>query len=46
MLKEKEQNWKIIQKRLELAVKNHWYKFKSESQNLQINPNKEGGFRR
>lgn len=46
MLKEKEQNWKIIQKRLELAVKNPLYKFKSESQDLPINPNKKRGFRR
>lgn len=46
MLKEKEQNWKNIQKRLELAVKNPLYKFKSESQDLPINPNKKRGFRR
>jgi len=46
MLKEKEQNWKNIQKRLELAVKNPLYKFKSESQDLSINPNKKRGFRR
>lgn len=46
MLKEKEQNWKIIQKRLELAVNNPFYKFKSESQDLPINPNKKRGFRR
>lgn len=46
VLKEKQQNWENIQKRLELAVKNPLYKFKSESQNLPINPNKKRGFRR
>ncbi|MBP4142614.1 nucleotidyl transferase AbiEii/AbiGii toxin family protein [Flavobacterium sp. P4023] len=46
VLKEKEQNWKNIKKRLELAVKNPLYKFKSESQDLSINPNKNRGFRR
>lgn len=46
VLKEKDQNWKNIQKRLELAVKNPLYKFKSESQDLPINPNKKRGFRR
>lgn len=46
MLKEKQQNWKNIQKRLELAVKNQLYKFKSEREDLPINPNKKRGFRR
>ncbi|MDD2674201.1 MAG: nucleotidyl transferase AbiEii/AbiGii toxin family protein [Flavobacterium sp.] len=46
VLKEKQQNWKNIQKRLELAVKNPLYKFKSESQDLPITPNKKRGFRR
>ncbi|QLC65957.1 nucleotidyl transferase AbiEii/AbiGii toxin family protein [Flavobacterium sp. LPB0248] len=46
VLKEKEQSWKNIKKRLELAVKNPLYKFKSESQDLPINPNKKRGFRR
>ena len=46
VLKEKEQNWKNIKKRLELAVKNPLYKFKSESHDLPINPNKSRGFRR
>jgi hypothetical protein len=46
VLKEKEQNWKNIKKRLELAVKNPLYKFKSESQDLPTNPNKKRGFRR
>lgn len=46
MLKGKEQSWKNIQKRMELAVKNPLHKFKSESQDLPINPNKKRGFRR
>ena len=46
VLKEKEQNWKNIKKRLELAVKNPLHKFKSESHDLAINPNKNRGFRR
>lgn len=46
MLKGKEQSWKNIQKRLELAVKNPLHKFKSESQDLPDNPNKKRGFRR
>jgi hypothetical protein len=43
MLKEKKQNWKIIQKQLELAMqKNPLYKFKSkESQDLQLIPTKK-----
>lgn len=46
MLKGKEQSWKNIQKRLELAVKNPLYKFKLESQDLPDNPNKKRGLRR
>ena len=46
VLKEKEQNWKNIIKRLELAVKKPLYKFKSENHDLPINPNKNRGFRR
>lgn len=46
MLKEKEQNWKKIQRRLELALKNPLYKFKSESPDLPDNLNKRRGFRR
>ncbi|WP_255313467.1 nucleotidyl transferase AbiEii/AbiGii toxin family protein [Flavobacterium hibernum] len=46
MLKGKEQKWNNIQKRLELAVKNPLYKFKSETQDLPDNPNKNRGLRR
>lgn len=46
MLKGKEQKWNNIQKRLELAVKNPLYKFKSETQDLPDNPNKKRGLRR
>ncbi|MBF4470927.1 nucleotidyl transferase AbiEii/AbiGii toxin family protein [Flavobacterium sp. HJJ] len=46
MLKDKEQNWKDIQKRLELATKNPLQKFALENQDLPINRNNKRGFRR
>ena len=46
MLKDKEQNWKDIQKRLELATKNPLQKFALENQNLPISRNNKRGFRR
>jgi hypothetical protein len=46
MLKEKQQDWKHIQKRLELATKNPLHKFISERKDLPINMNKKRGFRR
>lgn len=46
MLKDKEQNWKDIQKRLESATKNPLQKFTLENQNLPISRNNKRGFRR
>lgn len=46
ILKEKQQDWKHIQKRLELATKNPLHKFASESEDLPINMNKNRGLRR
>ncbi len=46
MLKEKQQDWKNIQKRLELATKNPLHKFASKREDLLINVNKKRGFRR
>lgn len=46
MLKEKQQDWKYIQKRLELATKNPLHKFASVTEDLPINSNKKRGFRR
>ena len=46
MLKEKQQDWKHIQKRLELATKSPLHKFASVTEDLPINSNKKRGFRR
>jgi hypothetical protein len=46
MLKEKQQDWEHIQKRLELATKNPLHKFASLIENLQINMSKKRGVRR
>jgi hypothetical protein len=46
MLKEKQQDWEHIQKRLELATKNPLHKFSSEREDLSINMNKNRGLRR
>lgn len=46
MLKEKHQDWKNIQKRLELATKNPLHTFSPEKEILRINPNRNRGFSR
>lgn len=46
MLKEKQQDWKHIQKRLEMATKKPLQKFTNEGKILPVNIKKKRGFRR